>query len=317
VKDPNDDEVTVSVTPPAGIETSLSGLLLDAYPDYSVSGAQTIAFTLTDEKGLVNEASLATDIAPLKWLERKTWTNEGPVAREHGALVVDAAAKRILLFGGSGYSPQGTPLDDSWQFDLVSETWTELTPTGDVPPGGGSRRVAQVPGQSVAYLFGGYGQGFANFDDLYRLDYSSGSAAFTELTQNNPPPARSLHGFAVDGQTQRLFAFAVLGPDPTICGLRRSTATPRPGPRSAERRTQPALRLLLRRRRKRGPLVLFSGATSGVCLTPRATPGLRSARGSADLTLLLEGDAARPDVATGASDGSGGPRLFVRGTETA
>lgn len=319
VTDPNDDPVTVTVTPPTGIEATLdANLLMDAYPDYSVAGAQKIAFTMTDDKALAAQADLAVDVAPLRWLERKVWTTAGPVPREHGALVVDAQAKRILLFGGSGYSPQGTPLDDSWELDLETETWTELTPTGDLVPGGGSRRVAQVPGQSIAYLWGGYGTGFANFDNLYRLDYSNGGAEFTELTQNNPPPARSLHGLAYDGQTQRLFAFAGYGntilDDLWTGTIEGDTATwtqvslgTAPSPRYG---------FFYGVDDAAGRLILFSGATKGAPpLEPaRDTWALDLRADPPTWTLLLEGDAVPPGRRNGcfAMDPLG-PRLFVWG----
>lgn len=318
VTDPNDDPVTVTLTAPTGITATLdANLLMDAYPDYTVSGAQTISFTMTDDKGLSAQADLAIDVAPLKWLERKTWT-AGPAAREHGALVVDAEGKRILLFGGSGYSPQGTPLGDSWEFDLDTEAWTQLTTTGDVLPPGGSRRVAQVPNQSIAYLWGGYGEGFANFDTLYRVDYSDGGAAITELTQNNPPPARSLHGFAYDAQTQRLFAFAGYGN--SILGdlwtgtVEGDTATWTQVSLGAA--PSPRYGFFYGVDEAAGRLILFSGAQSGsLPLDPaRDTWALDLRASEPTWTLLLEGDAVPPGRRNGcfAMDPLG-PRMFVWG----
>lgn len=211
VTDPNGDSVSVALAPPAGIEASVTDLSLDAYADYSVSGATEIGVTLTDAPGAQTQAALPVEVAPLRWLDRQTWTTAGPEAREHAAMVVDAGGGRIVMIGGSGYAPQGTPLGDVWQYELATSTWTELTPSGDVPPPAGSRRVAQVPGEPTAYLFGGYGDGFALFDDLYRVDVSGGGVVFTQIQQTNPPPARALHGMAYDAQSKRLFAFAGIG----------------------------------------------------------------------------------------------------------
>jgi hypothetical protein len=319
VTDPNDDEVTTTLTAPAGIEATLdTNLLMDAYPDYSVSGAQTIQFTMTDERGLSAQADLAIDVAPLEWLERKTWTTMGPEAREHAALVVDTTGNRILMFGGSGYAPQGTPLDDSWEFDLASETWTEITPTGDVPPGGGSRRVAQVPGQSIAYLWGGYGAGFANFGNLYRVDYSSGGAVFTELVQNGAPPARSLHGFAYDAQTARLFVFAGFG-NTVLDDLWTATLdgdTANWTQVSLGNAPSPRYGFFYGVDETRGRLILFSGAQSGgQPLNPaRDTWALDLRADPPTWTLLLEGDAVPPGRRNGCFVMDPlGPRLFVWG----
>jgi hypothetical protein len=98
-----------------------------------------------------------------------------------------------------------------WRYDLDMKTWTMVTPSGDVPPPGGSRRVASIPGTTTAYLFGGYGEGNTNFNDLYRLEHAGGEAVFTLVMQDNPPPARALHSFAYDPATERFYAFGGFG----------------------------------------------------------------------------------------------------------
>jgi hypothetical protein len=209
VQDPEGDPVTVTVAPPAGIEATVTvDLALDAYADYAATGSLPIPLTLADDQGATTEASIAADVAPIQWLETLSWTTDGPAAREHAAMVVDEAGKRIVMIGGSGYAPQGTALGDIWQFDLTSKTWTEITnATGDVPPPAGSRRVAQVPGQPTAYLFGGYGDNFVLFDDFYRVDVSGGGLAFKKLTNSTSPSPRGLHGFSYDSETNRFFTF--------------------------------------------------------------------------------------------------------------
>ena len=78
------------------------------------------------------------------WSERIEWTTDGPAAREHQSLMT--FGDQVVIFGGSGYEPQGAPLGDAWAFDLTSKTWTALELAGDVPDPAGSRRVAQSPG---------------------------------------------------------------------------------------------------------------------------------------------------------------------------
>jgi Galactose oxidase, central domain/Bacterial Ig domain len=318
--DPEGDAVTVTATPPAGIEVTVSGGMLEAFADYTVTGTQSIALSLTDAAGASSNPSLPVDVAQLAWLGTVSWVSGGPEAREHGALVVDASGKRAILIGGSGYAPQGTPLGDTWQYDLENETWKAITPSGDVPPPAGSRRVAQVSGQSEAYLFGGYGSGFASFDDFYRLEFSSGGAAFTKLSQSNPPPARSLHGFAFDRETQRFFTFDGVGnagnilDDLWVGTLAADTVTwtevaaaPAPSPRYG---------FFYGVDDTAGRLILFSGATStALPLAPaRDTWALDLRSDPPTWTLLLEGN----DVPPGRRNGCFvmdplGPRLFVFG----
>jgi hypothetical protein len=151
---------------------------------------------------------VALDVRPIGWLPRVTWTNaEGPEAREHGAVLVDDAGRHVFVVGGSGYMPQFVPLADFWRYDIDTSTWTEITPTGDVPQAAGSRRVAGSNTPGVFYLFGGYGEGNVNFDELYRVTVDGDTLAFQLIEQQNGPSARSLHMFAYDAQADRYVMF--------------------------------------------------------------------------------------------------------------
>jgi hypothetical protein len=126
-------------------------------------------------------------------------------------VILDGDAGRVLLVTGSGYSPYMTPLTDVWSYDLDSGAWTSVTPTGDVPAGGGSKRAAQIPGEPTAYLFGGYDQDGAALSDLYRVDFSAGGADFALLDQTNSPGPRALHAFAYDPELDRFVMFGGIG----------------------------------------------------------------------------------------------------------
>jgi hypothetical protein len=322
VQDPDGDSVEVSVTAPAGIEAELSpALVLDAFADHSAKGALTIAVSLTDARGETAEGSIDAQVAELAWPERITWTTDGPLAREHAAMIVDDAGKRILMTGGSGYAPQFEQmLDDVWQFDLATRSWSEITPSGDVPLGAGSRRVAQIPGQSIAYLFGGYGPPGTIYGDLYRLDFSAGGAVFTEIEQVNAPPARALHGFAYDQETQRFFAFAGFGSglfgDLWSATIVANTATwTKLTPESSP---SPRYGFFYGVDDATGRVVLFSGAQSGGGnLNPaRDTWTLDMRSEPPNWTLVLDGEDA--GVPPGRRNGCAGwdpvtPRLYVYG----
>jgi hypothetical protein len=144
---------------------------------------------------------------PYRWDKPVLWTEkDGPQAREHGAVIVDEDGDRVILIGGSGYNPYLAPLADVWQFTLTKDKWAPLEPTGPIP-GGGSRRVAQIPGQRVAYLFGGYGAGQTTFNELVRVDFTKQNPAFANVPQDNPPPPRALHAFIYDAKLDKFFLF--------------------------------------------------------------------------------------------------------------
>ncbi len=146
------------------------------------------------------------DPACATWARRIEWPEgEGPNAREHAALVLDAARERLVLFFGSGYVPYGTPLGDVWSFDLATDTWTELGLAGDAIVAAGARRAA--PTARGVVLHGGYGAGLTPLAGLFRLELEDDHVWVEELEQHDPPPARALHGFAHDAERARFIVY--------------------------------------------------------------------------------------------------------------
>ncbi len=202
--------LSLTSTPDAGLTASLAGdgvtLLLQA--DYSLSGAQSVGVHLDDGAGGRADVTLSVTVQPLGWQWTTMAGTPGPTAREHGTFIYDADHDVAYLVGGSGYTPQSVPAVDAfWTFDLKARTFTAFVPTGTAPPGGASRRAANLPDQKVAYLFGGYEIPTSDTNDLYRFDYSGTTPVFTKLTQVNAPPARELHAFVYDAVADLFVAF--------------------------------------------------------------------------------------------------------------
>ncbi len=151
--------------------------------------------------------------APNPWATRVEWADSGPAAREHASVLVDTARNRVIVYAGSGYEPQLSPLADAWAFDLETHAWTELAIEGDAPIPGGSKRVAQPKGADHAYLSSGYGEQFACTNELHRVRVTDDALVFTRLDQSNPPPERALHAFGFDPKTNTLVT--ALGVSPT------------------------------------------------------------------------------------------------------
>lgn len=324
--DEDGDAITASVnavTPgidAASIETQ-DGAFIELHADYTVSGPAQVDVILDDGKGSAAPVKVQIDVKPIKWLPGQTWMEPaGPEAREHASLIVDEAGGQVFLFGGSGYSPYLEPFADAWRYDLAQGTWSAVTPTGDVPAPGGSRRVAHVPGTNTAYLFGGYGgtQGAASFNDLHRVTIEGQNLSFKLLTQVSPlPPKRSLHAFAYDPATKKFVVFGGAGTgllgDTWTMTLEGDTATwtkLSPNPKPSNRygfffglQTDP------------GRLLVYSGAQGANPINP-AQDTWAFDFATDTWALLAEGAAA--GVPPGRRNGCfiydpSGPRLFVFG----
>jgi N-acetylneuraminic acid mutarotase len=98
----------------------------------------------------------------------------GPSARAGAAVTYDGARKRILMFGGvSDSSATAQYLSDVWEYDPVTDAWTQRGPSGSGPA---PRAYAALTFDSVhgqALLFGGVGT--TNYGDTWQLNSASGS----------------------------------------------------------------------------------------------------------------------------------------------
>lgn len=191
---------------PAGVEAKLGDGSVELFADYRTTAA-SLGVKLEAPLGTTADARLDLTVKPLAWGEQHWDKENGPAQREHPAVFVDEAGARMVLHGGTGYRPQFTPLDDTWEYDLNTLEWREIIATGDVPVGGGSRRVAQSPGSATGYVFGGYGANGSDNDQIFRVDLSDGGVHFTQIRQASSPGARSLHAFAYDEVSETFYLF--------------------------------------------------------------------------------------------------------------
>lgn len=206
-----------SLTPPTGSALNVTATGVEAEeldgsvtifaPYGSTSGQVTVG--LGNAAGSI-DVDIAVSVTALGWAEPLEDEEVGPEAREHPALILDDARNRLIVIGGSGYRPYGTPLGDAWAIDLDSGVWTELGVTGSLPVLG-SMRVAQDR-EGQALLFGGYGEGGATSDQLSRVDFSGEGLTVSEVEQTGylSSAARALHAFFYDPMTETYWTFGGL-----------------------------------------------------------------------------------------------------------
>ncbi|MEM9693949.1 MAG: hypothetical protein AAGA56_15480, partial [Myxococcota bacterium] len=286
---------------------------------YGSTGVHTVRVTGRDRAGATDTYELEVRVDPLAWRGRKTWTIEGPEAREHGSWI--PTANGACLLGGSGYAPYLAPLDDAWWFQPDTGLWSRMAVTGDPLPAGGSRRVAGQQGRGEAYLFGGYGEGNAVDNELHRVTLEGGGVVVEAVEQLNPPPPRSLHGFAFDPETERYVVFGGLGGDlvarplgdtwimELVDGVAQWTEV------DTNRGPSPRYGFFYGIDEATGRFYLFSGAQGTGTIDPARDTWMLDLRAAAPAwELLSEGERNPPGRRNGVSvfDPTG-PRLFVFG----
>lgn len=95
-----------------------------------------------------------------------------PPARRDAVLVYDAPRERLILFGGR--NDMGL-LNDTWTFDLINSSWTEIVPAGGQRPSPRHSVVAGVDGMNNQLVIAtGTGEAGAALDDVWTLDFVTG-----------------------------------------------------------------------------------------------------------------------------------------------
>ena len=79
-------------------------------------------------------------------------------------MAYDSVNRKVLLFGGQ--SPAGALFNDVWEFDTLSETWTDVTPVGTPMPSPRSRfGMAFDTARNVVVIYGGHAGGSPGTND--------------------------------------------------------------------------------------------------------------------------------------------------------
>ncbi len=126
-------------------------------------------------------------------------------------MVYDPVTRRMILFGG-GYAPSPgaatVVVDDTWVYDPVANTWTELKPAGAVPPARHGHAAAYDSGIGRLIVFGGFNS-TAMLNDTWAYDPVGN--AWTDLRPSGDlPSARVLTSMAYDQSKSRMTLFGGL-----------------------------------------------------------------------------------------------------------
>ncbi len=146
----------------------------------------------------VNNQTWTFNLTTFAWTNRTT--AGAPSPRTNASMAYDAAADRVVLFGGT--SKPGVYLSDTWAFDLATDTWTNVTTSAPSPRA--SAGFAYDSRADRFVLFGGANPtGFLR--DTWAYDF--GTRTWTNVTPATSPPQRLSPGFAYDPAANRTVMF--------------------------------------------------------------------------------------------------------------
>src|SRR5687767_3478533 len=185
---------------------ALAAILLGACSAPGASGApasmssQPSATEVSPGAPTPSSSALATP-APTPTAKPLAWASldvVGPAAREDHTWTVDPGGDVAYLFGGRDGT---TVFDDTWAFDLSTDAWTRLEPSGG-PPARFGHEAAWVSGVGLV-VFAGQADASTFFNDLWA--YDPASEAWTELPGGEAQPTARYGSCASVGPDGRLW----------------------------------------------------------------------------------------------------------------
>jgi hypothetical protein len=152
-----------------------------------------------------------------------------PVGRMSLASTLDFFNDRMLIFGGGNVvvGGGGTQLNDLWGLNAVSSTpsWTQITASGTIPAARYGPSCALDAARRRLIIFGGYGGGSGNYNDVYTLTWNVGVAdpmapnAQRLVVSVKPNPFRRFTTLTTEGG--KTFVAAIMVHDAQGCLIRR------------------------------------------------------------------------------------------------
>jgi len=132
------------------------------------------------------------------WTER-TLSGTKPSARSSHAMTYDSTRGKVVMFGGS---PEGSTVNDTWEWDGNLGTWTDRTQSGTKPSVRISHTMVFDGVRSRVVLFGGYDGSYIS--GTWEWDGATGEWTDRTLME---PGARRDHAMAYDASRGKVVLF--------------------------------------------------------------------------------------------------------------
>lgn len=216
----------------------------------------TLNNTEIEGSGTTAELLLKSDFSG-NWTEKPRGTPPG--ARRGHVLSSISGTDEVLLFGGF----DGSPMGDTWIYNLSSDKWTNMNPSGNTPSSRYSHAMAPLHGTKKVLLFGGYTTSGVD-NDTWVYDASTNT-----WTDKNPsgiePEAREYHGLASVYNDDKVVLFGGFGSakyfnDTWVYDLNANTWTNKNPQLKPSARKDPGMATIYGTKK----IVIFGGNESGI-----------------------------------------------------
>ncbi len=136
-----------------------------------------------------------------------TWTDMNPTARPtarfQAAMAYDIESDRAILFGGNLYDSTPPFANDTWAYDLNTNSWVARVPS--VNPGPRGNHAFAYDYESDRLVLHGGANGYAVLGDTWLYDFNSDT--WKDAAPSTSGPARWQHAIAYDTESDRVVLF--------------------------------------------------------------------------------------------------------------
>jgi len=169
---------------------------------YDVESDRVILFGGADENVWGLSDTWAYDFNTNSWKEMA----KGPEHHLGDRLVYDAESDRVVLFGGYGFGFSNGLYNDTWVYDLNSDTWTEMKP--DIsPPGRNYQAMTYDSRSDLVLMWGGADLSGSYYDSIWSYDFNTNTWKELKPTQGSVPRGRDYPAMVYDANSDRTILF--------------------------------------------------------------------------------------------------------------
>ena len=181
--------------------------LTDEHPAHMYEGA--MVYDSSVEEVILFGGTSASDFANETWKfnSSKQWERlypaQAPSARDTWpGMAFDSKRNVSVLFGG--FNRTIVKLNDTWEYNASSNTWTEITPENS-PPAMMRLRMAFDSNRNVTVLFGGQTDATSSSNETWEYNGSTWVERTDELGE--APPGRRLNAITFDSERNKMVMF--------------------------------------------------------------------------------------------------------------
>jgi len=202
VYDLNTDTYTNMSPTVAPDPKAAAGMVYDSQSDRSILFGGVI----------VDSTNLATDSTWTYDYNTNTWTDVSPAfapsPRLAAYLTYDSESDRVILFGGITLNPGGVVHNDTWAYDLETNTWEEMNPTS-APDARFDAMTSYDEENDRVILFGGNPSASSTtstFSDTWAYDYNTDR--WVDLSPPANPTSRYVGKMVYDSESNKTVLFS-------------------------------------------------------------------------------------------------------------